>query len=63
MKLLSPPDLFIDATHVNLQALVGMWPNRIAGPVLPIGASACGDLFFQRSEGNVEKLDVLQGGV
>ena len=56
-------DLFIDASCINIKSLVGMWPRSIAGTIIPIGASAFGDLFFQRPEGNVEKLDVLEGGV
>jgi hypothetical protein len=37
----------------------------MAGPgsVRPIGASAFGDLFFERRTGGVEKLDVLEGGL
>jgi len=43
--------------------LLAMWPKTISGSLVPIGASAFGDIFFQRPAGNVEKLDVLVGGV
>ncbi|MDM0107652.1 hypothetical protein QTH97_22075 [Variovorax sp. J22R24] len=63
MKLLPSTELFIDAARVEFEPLVGMWPKSIGGKVLPIGASVFGDLFFQRPEGNVQKLDVIEGGV
>jgi len=56
-------DLFTDASHLDFKRLLGLWPKTISGPAIPIGASAFGDLFFLRPLGNVEKLDVLVGGV
>lgn len=35
----------------------------VVGRLRPIGASAFGDLFFERPSGEVERLDVLEGGV
>jgi len=63
MKKLSSSGLFVDTSHVDFKLLVSMWPRSLAGDVVPVGASVLGDLFFQRPEGNIEKLDVLAGGV
>ena len=63
MTQLSWPDIFIDASNLDFRALLAEWPNTIAGPLSPIGASAFGDLYFQRPNGSVERLDVLEGGV
>lgn len=63
MSQLSWADLFTDASHLNFERLLGLWPKTVSGSMVPIGASAFGDLFFQRPLGNVEKLDVLVGGV
>src|SRR5437868_9995919 len=63
MSQLSWTDLFTDASHLDFERLLGLWPKTVSGSVVPIGASAFGDLFFQRPLGNVEKLDVLVGGV
>ncbi|WP_332708384.1 hypothetical protein [Novilysobacter longmucuonensis] len=48
---------------MDFGALLAEWPQVVAGPLGPIGASAFGDLFFQRQDGAVERLDVLEGGV
>ena len=48
---------------IDFKRLLDLWPKTVSGSVVPIGASAFGDLFFQRPLGNVEKLDVLAGGV
>ncbi|MBB3178433.1 hypothetical protein [Variovorax sp. Sphag1AA] len=48
---------------MDFRRLLALWPKTITGPLMPIGASAFGDVFFQRPRGNVEKLDVLVGGV
>jgi len=56
-------DLFTDASHLDFKRLLDLWPKSVSGSVVPIGASAFGDLFFQRPLGNVEKLDILVGGV
>ena len=63
MTQLSWPDIFIDASELNFGALLAEWPGAVAGPLGPIGASAFGDLYFQRSAGNVERLGALEGGV
>ena len=63
MSQLSWTDLFTDASHLDFKRLLGLWPKTVSGSVVPIGASAFGDLFFQGPLGDVEKLDVLEGGV
>lgn len=55
-------DIFINASDLNFQELLNQWPITVSGRLQPIGASAFGDLFFQRPNGNVERLDVLEGG-
>ena len=63
MTRLAWPDIFIDASALDFAALLAYWPNTVSGRVRPIGASAFGDLYFQRPNGNVERLDVLEGGI
>ncbi|WP_369644357.1 hypothetical protein [Variovorax sp. V118] len=63
MSSLTWDDLFIDAAHLDFRRLLSEWPDVVTGQVGPIGASAFGDLFFERRSGAVEKLDVLEGGV
>ncbi|HEY4372467.1 MAG TPA: hypothetical protein VGN52_11135 [Burkholderiales bacterium] len=63
MSSLSWEDLFVDAANLDVGGLLSEWPGLINGQVRPIGASVFGDLFFERRSGEVEKLDVLEGGV
>jgi hypothetical protein len=63
MNALSWPDIFVDASLLDFPRLLGHWPHTISGPLRPIGASVFGDCFFQRPNGHVERLDVLEGGV
>lgn len=63
MSQLSWEDLFTDASHLDFERLFAEWPGLVSGSVRPIGASAFGDLFFERRTGGVEKLDVLEGGL
>lgn len=56
-------DLFVDASLLDFKALLLEWPVLVVGNIRPIGASVFGDLFFERSSGEVMKLDVLEGGV
>jgi len=63
MSTLSWEDLFVDARHLDFNALLAEWRGLVVGPIAPIGASVFGDLFFERKSGEVEKLDVLEGGV
>ena len=63
MNPLSWNDLFVDASLLDFNALLSEWPGLEAGEIRPIGASAFGDLFFERRSGGVMKLDVLEGGV
>ena len=55
--------LFIDAALVDSTSLFAEWPGKIAGQVRLIGASAFGDLFFEKCSGHVEKLGKLDGCV
>jgi hypothetical protein len=63
MSSLSWNDLFVEAHHLDFGSLLLEWPGVVKGPVRPLGASAFGDLFFESKSGEVEKLDVLEGGV
>lgn len=63
MTQLSWPDIFVDASALDFGRLLGFWPHTVSGQLRPIGASAFGDLFFERPSGHVERLDVLEGGV
>ena len=63
MSSLTWDDLFVDAEHLDFGRLLAEWQSVVTGQVGPIGASAFGDLFFERRSGEVEKLDVLEGGV
>ena len=62
MARLSWPEIFTDASELDFGGLLAYWPNTVSGRIGPIGASAFGDLYFQRPNGNVERLDVLEGG-
>lgn len=56
-------DIFIDAANLDFVSLLALWPLTVTGSLRPIGASVFGDLFFERQSGQIEKLDVLEGGV
>ena len=62
MNKITWADIFINASDLDFQELLGQWPNTVSGRLQPIGASTFGDLFFHRPNGNVERLDVLEGG-
>ncbi len=63
MSSLTWEELFVDAANLDFSTLLLEWPLVVIGQVGPIGASVFGDLFFERRSGEVEKLDVLEGGV
>lgn len=63
MNSLTWHDLFVDASLLDFNALLSEWPGLVDSQIRPIGASAFGDLFFERRSGEVMKLDVLEGGV
>ncbi|WP_350015925.1 hypothetical protein ABNK63_13565 [Rhodanobacter sp. IGA1.0] len=63
MTRLSWPDIFTSAQELNFAELLSYWPRTVSGRLQPIGASAFGELYFQRPSGGVERLDVLEGGV
>ncbi|BBB59785.1 hypothetical protein UNDKW_1512 [Undibacterium sp. KW1] len=57
------PDIFIDASALDIQTLSANWPKTLTGKVRPLGCSAFGDLYFERENGHIEHLDVLEGGI
>lgn len=63
MSSLTWDDLFIDAALLDVNSLLLEWPGKVTGQVRLIGASAFGDLFFERRSSEVVKLDMLDGGV
>jgi hypothetical protein len=63
MNTLTWNDLFIDASILHFADLLSEWPGLEVGNIRPIGASAFGDLFFERQSGEVMKLDVLEGAL
>jgi len=63
MSALSWEDLFVDARRLDFVAMLAKSGGLVSGPIRPIGASVFGDLFFERQTGEVETLDVLEGGV
>lgn len=63
MTSLTWNDIFIDATQLDFTQLLLEWPGMATGNIRPIGASVFGDLFFELKTGEVQKLDVLEGGV
>ena len=63
MNSLTWNDIFVDAALLDFYGLLLEWPGLVTGQIRPIGASVFGDLFYERRSGEVEKLDVLDGGV
>lgn len=63
MTKLSWRDIFVDGAILDGIPLAQQWPHTLTGRLRLIGASVFGDLFIERPDGSVEKLDVLEGGV
>ena len=63
MSALAWSDLFSEASDVDLQRVLSLWPASVHGMLRPIGMSAFGDVYFERPDGAIERLDVLEGGV
>ncbi|WP_313370460.1 hypothetical protein [Achromobacter animicus] len=63
MNALNWEDIFVDASQLNFNQLLLEWPGMTTGQIRPIGASAFGDLFFEIRTGEVQRIDVLEGGV
>jgi len=63
MNSLTWADIFIDAALLDFATLLEQWPGLVTGQVRPIGASVFGNLFLERRSGEVEKIDVLEGGL
>ena len=63
MRPLTWSDLFIgDPEDVDVWELLSLWPH-VTGQLKPIGASVFGDLYFERADGRVERLDVFDGEI
>lgn len=63
MTKLTWRDIFVEGAILEGIQLAQRWPHTLGGRLRLIGASVFGDLFFERQDGSVEKLDVLEGGV
>jgi hypothetical protein len=63
MTKLTWPDIFIDASQLDMQGLLANWPKTIFGRMRPLGCSAFGDLYFERENGQIERLDLFEGGI
>lgn len=48
---------------LDFERLLRLWPQTVSGPLRPIGMSAFGDIFLERPAGEVQRLDVLEGGL
>ncbi|GGA56185.1 hypothetical protein GCM10011490_02530 [Pseudoclavibacter endophyticus] len=55
--------LFVDASRLDMERIVEPWNGLVHGPIRPIGMSMFGDVYFDRSDGVVARIDVLEGGV
>lgn len=63
MTELAWADLFSEASALDFGRLLALWPGTVSGTARPVGMSAFGDVYLERPEGRVERLDVLEGGV
>jgi len=63
MLTLTWADLFIEEPLLDVGRLLRLWPRTVGDVLRPIGMSAFGDIYFERPRGQVERLDVLEGGV
>lgn len=63
MDSLTWDDLFVEADRLDFNSLLLEWPGLVKGQIRPIGASVFGDLYFELRTGEVQKIDVLEGGV
>lgn len=55
--------LFVDASGLDIDRIVEPWHALVQGPIRPIGMSMFGDVYFDREDGVVSRIDVLEGGV
>jgi hypothetical protein len=56
-------DLFSQHPDNDFERLLALWPRSVSGPLLPIGMSAFGDVYWERRTGEIQRLDILEGGV
>ncbi|BBB65756.1 hypothetical protein UNDYM_1503 [Undibacterium sp. YM2] len=62
MTTLTWSDIFIDASLLDTSGLLANWPKTMTGKMRALGCSAFGDLYFERQNGHIERLDLLEGG-
>ncbi|MDJ0909087.1 MAG: DUF1851 domain-containing protein [Woeseiaceae bacterium] len=54
--------LFASPSNEDVERALGYWPS-LSGPLKPHVVSAFGDIFFQRTDGSIHRLDPLEGSV
>ena len=57
------PEILSQDSALDFERLLGLWPHTVVGRVRPIGMSAFGDVFLERPAGEVQRLDVFEGGL
>jgi len=62
-RALSWDDLFLQDSSLDFVRILSCWPQLDFGRIRPIGLSAFGDCFFERSDGTIHVLDTLHGRV
>lgn len=55
--------LFVDAAQLDIRRIIAPWYDLVQGPIRPIGMSMFGDVYFDRGDDVVSRIDVLEGGV
>lgn len=55
--------LFVDAARLDIRRIIEPWFDLVKGPIRPIGMSMFGDVYFDRGDDVVSRIDVLEGGV
>jgi hypothetical protein len=63
MTRLSWPDLFSQDPDLDFERLLSLWPSTVSGIYRPVGMSAFGDIYIERPTNEIERLDVLEGGL
>jgi hypothetical protein len=56
-------EIFLQDPEIHYSQLLEQWSPLVSGKIQPIGLSAFGDIYFFRSDGSVQVLDVLEGAV
>ncbi|MGO2111769.1 MAG: T6SS immunity protein Tdi1 domain-containing protein [Pseudoclavibacter sp.] len=63
MATLDWDHLFVDAARLDMVRIVEPWTGLVHGPIRPIGMSMFGDVYFDRYDDVILRIDVLEGGV